>query len=125
MHGNVLPPTTAELALLDRPRQKPFREAVAKVIRDVKAKNGLSNVELAEEIGCCADTVSNAENQNNDLTAVILLNIAWRFGEAAILPVRLLYLRYQAPRTVFERLDDALADLDTIRRELGEGARGA
>lgn len=88
-----MPFEAPELPLLERPRQKAFREAVAKVIRDVKAGRGLTNVELAEEIGCCADTVSNAENMHNDLSAVILLSIAWKFGEPAIAPVRALYLR--------------------------------
>ncbi len=101
-NGNVLPLDAPELPLLERPRQKAFREAVAKVIRDVKSIHSLTNVELAEEIGCCADTVSNAENMNNDLSAVILLSIAWRFGEKAIDPVRGLYLqeRVSKPKLV-------------------------
>lgn len=93
MHGNVLPQDRLELQLLERPRQKAFRAAVAKTIRDIKSKHSLSNVDLAEEIGCCADTISNGENQNNDMTAIILLSLAWKFGEEAILPVRALYLR--------------------------------
>lgn len=87
--GNVLP----QLPLFDPPRQKAFREAVSRTINAVKAEHGLTNVTLAEEIACCADTISNAENQNNDLSAVILLRLAYRFGEAAIAPVRALYQR--------------------------------
>lgn len=113
MNGpNVLP-------LFDPPRQKAFRAAVAKVIRDVKAAQSLSNVTLAEEIGCCADTISNAENENNDLSAVILLRIAYRFGESAIDPVRSLYLRrYEQPKTLTERFDDALAEMAAIQRAI-------
>lgn len=91
--GNVLPLDEPELPVLDAPRQKAFREAVAKTIRDIKSAHGLTNVELAEEIGCCADTISNGENKHNDMNAVTLLRIAFRFGEAAINPVRGLYLR--------------------------------
>lgn len=116
--GNVLPQSAPQLPLLEAPRQKAFRAAVARVIRDVKAKGGLSNTTLAEEIGCCADTVSNAENENNDLSAVLLLRIAFRFGEAAILPVRLLYLRECEARTPAERLAAAMAEIDAVQREI-------
>lgn len=112
--GNVLPHRPAGLPLFEAPKQKTFRAGVAKVIRDLKAVQGLSNVELAEAIGCCADTISNAENENNDLSAVILLRIAFHFGEAAIEPVRQLYLcKHDAERkTIADKLREVLAEVE-------------
>lgn len=105
----------ASLPIFRAPRQKTFRAAVAKVIRDLKAEYNMTNVELAETIGCCPETISNAENENNDLRAVLLLCIAFHFGEAAIDPVRQLYLRNneQAKPTLADRLRELLADIET------------
>lgn len=109
---NVLP-------LYDPPRQKTFRAAVAKIIRDVKAREGLSNVEFAEAIGCCADTIGNAENENNDLSGVTLLRIGFEFGEDAIGPaLELFRRRYEQPRTLAERFEAARVELELIGREL-------
>lgn len=115
--GNVLPQGAAGLPLFEAPRQKTFRAAIAKIIRSIKAAHSLSNVELAETIGCCADTVSNAENENNDLSAVLLLRLAFHFGEAAIDPVRQLYLcRHESERkTVADRLREILAEFEAAR----------
>lgn len=74
MHGrNVFRLEQQELPIVERPRQKTFREAVAKVIRDIKSKEGISNTELAEEIGCCPDTIGNAENKEHDTKAIHIL----------------------------------------------------
>ena len=111
MHGtNVLP-------LFASPTQKLFRAAVAKIIRDLKAREGLSNVELAEAIGCCADTISNAENENNDLSGVTIAKIGFRFGEKAVEPYTDLWTqRMEVPRSPAERLDDALREIEAVRR---------
>lgn len=77
--SNVLP-------LFSRPREKDYRAAVAKIIRDLKAKHNLSNTELAEEIGCSPETIGNAENENNNLNPVTLGNIRWRYGYVAVQP---------------------------------------
>ena len=114
MHSpaNVLP-------LYDPPRQKAYRAAVAHMIRDLKAREGLSNVALGEEIGCCGETISNAENEHNDLNPVTLLRIAYRFGEEAIDPVRQLYLRrHVEPLTISERFDALQIQIETIRKEV-------
>lgn len=108
------------LPLDDCPRQKSYRNAVARCIRQIKAKANLSNIELAEEVGCSAETISNAENENNDLSGVTLMRIAYRFGEEAIAPVRELYLRrYAEPKTPSERWDEYEAHGRALRRELG------
>lgn len=77
--SNVLP-------LFSRPREKDYRAAVAKIIRDLKAKHNLSNTELGEEIGCSGETIGNAENEHNNLNPVTLGNIRWRYGPAAVKP---------------------------------------
>jgi DNA-binding XRE family transcriptional regulator len=79
-------------SLFGRPSNRSYKAAVAQIIRDVKARNRLSNERLAELIGCSETTVFNAENETCDLAAVTLLNIAYAFGESAIAPVRALYL---------------------------------
>lgn len=111
---NVLPLGGVDLPLFEAPKQKTFRAAVAKTIRDLKAQYGLTNTELGEQIGCCADTISNAENENNDLGAVWLLRIAFHFGEAAIEPVRQLYLcrRGVPQRSVADRLRELAQEIE-------------
>lgn len=115
-NGNVLPHNAPCLPIFEAPKQKMFREAVAKTIRDLKSREGLSNVELAETVGCCADTISNAENENNDLSAIIILRVAYHFGEAAIEPVRQLYLcrQQQKTKTVADRLREVLAEVEAV-----------
>lgn len=111
MHG----PSPNVLPLFQRPREKDYRAAVAKIIRDVKARHNLSNIALAEEIGCCAETIGNAENEANSLNAVILGAIRWRFGADAVRPWD-------------DLCDGQIADpeptpaerIDRIERELGE-----
>lgn len=114
-NGNVLPHVSPCLPIFEAPRQKVFREAVAKTIRDLKAQKNLSNVELAETVGCCADTISNAENENNDLSAIIILRIAFHFGESAIDPVRQLYLcrHQQKTKSVADKLREVLAEVES------------
>jgi predicted transcriptional regulator len=113
-NGNVFPHGAPALPLFEAPRQKAFRAAVARTIRDLKSKRGLSNVELAETIGCCADTIGNAENENNDLSAIIILRLAFHYGEAAIDPIRELYMcrHRQSERSVADRLRDIIAEVE-------------
>lgn len=109
---NVLP-------LFDPPRKMSYRSAVAKVIRDIKSREGLSNVAMADRLDCSDETISNAENEHTDLNAVTLLRIAYVFGEDAIAPVRELYLRRHAePETLTDKLDGLQSQIDRIRKEL-------
>jgi len=85
-------PETFGRSLFGRPASRSYRVAVAQIIRDVKARQKLSNERLAELVGCSEQTVANAENECGDLQAVTLLSIAYAFGEEAIAPVRNLYL---------------------------------
>lgn len=79
-------------SLFGCPSRGSYRAAVAAIIRDLKAIHGLSNERLAERLRCSESTIFNAENENGNLEAVTLLTIAFEFGEAAIEPVRQLYL---------------------------------
>lgn len=109
---NVLP-------LYDPPRKMSYRAAVAKVIRDLKAKEGLSNVKLADTLDCSDETISNAENEATDLNAVTLLRIAYVFGEASIQPVRELYLcRHEQPKTLQDRFTDLSDAMAALRKEM-------
>lgn len=78
--------------LLGAPTRGAYRAAVAVIIRDLKAIHALSNERLAERLRCSESTIFNAENENGNLDPVTLLTIAFEFGEAAIEPVRQLYL---------------------------------
>lgn len=114
-------PQSSEMprSLFGRPTGRSYRVAVAQIIRDVKAREKLSNERLAEEIGCSESTVYNAENENGDLTAVTLLSLAYRFGEDVIGPVRELYLCAAPERpSRADRLRRIRAELDAIEREV-------
>lgn len=67
-----------------RPTKKAFRAAVAQMIRDTKAAHGLSNADLGERVGCTGETIGNAENERNDLSALTLANFQHEFGAGAI-----------------------------------------
>ena len=111
---------TNVLPLFDPPRKMSYRAAVAKVIRDVKSAHGLSNVKLADKLDCCDQTIENAENEATDLNAVTLLRIAYVFGEAAIDPVRNLYLRrYEPPKSLQEQFDDLQRQIAEVRKMAG------
>lgn len=108
---NVLP-------LDDYPRQKSCLRAVADIIRHIKAEEGLTNVELAEQIGVSSETVSNAENENNLLNLVTFLRLWFEFGEDAMAPaLDLARRRYAEPETPSEKFDRLARELDSLKRE--------
>jgi transcriptional regulator with XRE-family HTH domain len=115
-------PARESSSLFGRPVNGSYRRAVADCIRAVKARHGLTNVALADYLGCSKDTVANAENENGNLDAVTLLNIAFVFGEGAISPVRELYLcRESKPLTVEEEIDDVIGSLAGLKQKLRLG----
>ena len=79
-------------SLFGKPSRRSYRAAVKQIILDVQARKGLSNLELADLVGCHKETVENAVNEDTSLDVLTLLNIAYAFGEEAIDPVRNLYL---------------------------------
>jgi transcriptional regulator with XRE-family HTH domain len=87
-----LPEETLPRSLFGRPTRRLYRDAVKKIILDVQARRGLSDLELADLVGCHKETIENARNEENSLDVLTLLNIAYAFGEEAIEPVRNLYL---------------------------------
>jgi transcriptional regulator with XRE-family HTH domain len=92
--GNVypLPAETLPRSLFGRPSRNTYRAAVKKVILDAQARYGLTDLELADLIGCHKETIENARGGETSLDVITLLNIAYAFGEEAIEPVRNLYL---------------------------------
>lgn len=122
---NVIPQGAESLprSLFGRPTKRAYRAAVKQIILDVKAIYGLSSDELAERIGCHKDTVDNAEGEASSLEAVTLLNIAYAFGEEAILPVRNLYLFAAVEqRTPLERITRANREIAAAAAEIGGAA---
>jgi len=107
--GNVLPPV-----------RKTFRPAMADIIRDLKTRHRLTNDSLAEELGCCADTISNVENEHNDLNIVTFLRLWWRFGDEAVRPVTDLACRIPERLTSADRIDDVMRQLSTLRKIIGD-----
>lgn len=106
--------------LFGPPVRKSYRSGVARCLREIKARHHLNNVVLAEYLGCSAETIANAEAEENDLSAVTLLRIAYVFGEESISPVRSLYLcKNGEPKTLSERLDDFQAQFNALRKEVG------
>jgi hypothetical protein len=92
--ANVFPTTeeTFPRSLFGKPSRNAYRAAVKRIILNLKASKGLSDWELAEQIGCHKDTIENAQDEACSLDVVTLLNIAYAYGEDAIEPVRALYL---------------------------------
>jgi transcriptional regulator with XRE-family HTH domain len=110
-------PETIGRSLFGKPSSRSYRTAVAQAIRDIKARNQLSNEALADVIGCSEQTVANAENEVGDLTAVILLNLAYAFGEDSIESVRSLYLCAPAREpSVIGELDAAERHFNAARK---------
>lgn len=89
---NDAPTTTAQ-----------YRRAVARIIRDLQAMHGLTDLEFAERVGCSIGTVRNARNEESDLGAVWLARIEQRFGAGSIDP----YLNLAGARSVPLRTSDS------------------
>lgn len=92
--GNIYPlqEETLPRSLFGKPTRRLYRDAVKRIVLDVQARKGLSDLELADLIGCHKETIENARNEETSLDVLTLLNIAYAFGEEAIQPVRNLYL---------------------------------
>lgn len=75
---------TGTNGLGDRVRltQTSYRHAVSETV--AAARNGYSDQEMADIWGVSAGTVNNAQNKNNDLSALPLLKLADRFGPDAL-----------------------------------------
>lgn len=104
------------LQLFSPPNQKGYRAATARDLREIRAKERLTNAELAEALGCSHQTIVNALAEENDLNAVTVLRLAFVFGEDAIANIRSLYLcAAREPESIAEkrrRLINELAALE-------------
>ncbi len=116
--GNIYPigAETLPRSLFGKPTRRAYRAAVKQVVLDVQARKGMSDLELADLIGCHKETIENARNEDTSLDVLTLLNIAYAFGEEAIQPVRNLYL--------FAAVED-LTPLERIARATREIAAAA
>lgn len=94
-----------------RPNTKSYRAAVASIIRSVQAQHGLSDADLAEQIGCSVGTIQNARNERSNLDGVFLANLQFTFGADAIDHFQALSAARGVPEGA--TVDQ---DLNTIRR---------
>lgn len=118
--ANVFPvgEETFPRSLFGKPSRNAYRAAVKRIILDLKASKGLSDWELAEQIGCHKDTIENAQEMSSSLDVVTLLNVAYAFGEDAIDPVRNLYLCAPAlSETTQEKRRRLLRELQALEDE--------
>lgn len=121
--GTVLPiqqgpsdSASATKSLFGRPVGSAYRRAIAKCLNRVKEMSGLSNIDLAEQLGCDEKTIRKALTaENGNLDVITLLNIAYFHGEEAIEPVRALYLcAAQEPETKAEKRRRLIRDLAAL-----------
>jgi len=75
---------------------KNYRNAVAEIIRKIQLTSDLTDLDLAERIGCSVGTIRNARNEQADLGAIWLAKIEAEFGPGSIDP----YLRLGGSRSV-------------------------
>lgn len=74
------------LARRNRPTTKSYRAAVKRIVLTIQATHELNDPELAERLGCSSGTVKNARTEATNLDGVILANIEYEFGPAALDP---------------------------------------
>lgn len=79
-----------------RPTQFSYQTAVHKIIQTVG--DGLTDVELADRLGCHKGTISNARNKKGNLCAVTLANVGHEFGPEALAPFMALFDCIAVPR---------------------------
>lgn len=101
-----------------RPNTKSYRAAVAAIIRSVQAQHGLSDADLAEQIGCSVGTIQNARNERSNLDGVFLANLQFTFGANALDPFQNLSNARGVPEDA-----TVIQDLNTIAR-LAEAIAG-
>lgn len=119
--ANVFPTgkETFPRSLFGKPSRRSYRAAIKQIILDLKARRGLSDLELADLIGCHKDTIENAQDEACSLDVVTLLNIAYAFGEETIDPVRQLYLCAPpaSDETIPEKRRRLLRELQSLEDE--------
>lgn len=86
-----------------------YRRAVARIIRDLQSRHGLTDLEFGERVGCSVGTVRNARNEDSDLGAIWLTRIERQFGTGAIDP----YLELGGSRAAPIQADEAADALPT------------
>lgn len=119
MINNLSQPSQNVLPIFGKPTQKSYRAAIADCVRHIKAKHKLTNAALAEVVGCSAETISNAENENTDLNAVIFLKLWYEFGSEEVSPVTdLATRRCEQPKTLQDRFNDIVAQVSALGDEV-------
>lgn len=119
--ANAYPSAVESLprSLFGRPSRNAYRAAVKQIVLNIQARRGLSDLELADLIGCHKETIENARSGETSLDVITLLNLAYAFGEEAIEPVRQLYL-YAAVEalTPTERIERANREIVAALKEM-------
>lgn len=78
-NSNVLLP-------LRLPTRNELRPALAKVIRDIQLRHGLTDEQLGAEIHCSSSTIANVRNERTDLNQETIAKIGARFGPEILDP---------------------------------------
>lgn len=106
------------LQLFGPPSQKAYRAATSRDLREIRAKERLTNADLADALGCSHQTIVNALAEENDLNAVTVLRLAFVFGEEAISNIRSLYLcAAREPESISEKRRRLINELAALEDE--------
>lgn len=69
------------------PTESSYAAAVSAMVRAVQSAHDLTDKELAERVGCDAQTIANARNRKGKLNPVTLVRFDHEFGAGTIDPV--------------------------------------
>lgn len=73
------------------PTTEALREAVAQIVRDLTARLGLTDLELAGQLNVHANTVAAWRNKKNDMGALMIATIGDKYGPESVAPFNALY----------------------------------
>jgi hypothetical protein len=110
---------SATKSLFGRPVGSSYRRAVAQCLQGLKTRTGLSNIEMAEVLGCDEKTIRKALTaENGNLDVITLLTIGYAYGEEAIEPVLALYrCSAREPETIPEKRRRLIRELQALEED--------
>lgn len=73
------------------PTTEALRDAVAQIVRDLTARLGITDMELAGQLNVHPNTVAAWRNKKNDMGALMIATIGDKYGADAVSPFNALY----------------------------------